>query len=148
MVSVVARLVLLPLLALVGCRQSAPPTPEPIAPNMGQITMLYMQYLRSHNGMGPRNAEDFKRFIRTDGAAEARRLEVDLSRPDELFTSPRDQQPIIINFGLRLGDTSQALPIVAYEARGRDGKRMVAFMNGMIKEVDAQQAADLGLKTD
>jgi hypothetical protein len=44
-----------------------------------------------------------------------------------------------------LGDDAKSLPIIVYEASGRDGKRTVAFANGQINEVDAERAAELGL---
>ena len=135
------------ILELIGCGRKVAPTLERPPPNMGQIVVLFMNYIGLHGGQSPGSADEFKRFIRTDGAPQAKQLGVDLARLEELFICPRDQQPYFINYGLRVGDNSKGLPIIAYEARGRDGNRTVAFVNGQIDEVDANRAAELGLKT-
>ena len=134
-------------LGLSGCGIGTVPSVEPPPPNMGQIVVLYMNYVGEHRGTGPHNEEEFKRFIRAQGADEARRSGVDLSQLDKLFISPRDAQPYVINYGLDQGDRSQGLQIIAHEAQGSDGKRVVAFMNGQIDEVNAERATELGLKS-
>jgi hypothetical protein len=132
-------------LILLGCSPRGLPSNEAPASNVADVAMLYTIYLRSSGGVGPSSEEEFRRFIRTKSVEEAKSLKIDLARLDELFISPRDGKPIIVNYGHQLIG-SQTLPIIAYESQGREGMRMVAFLNGMLKEVDTAQAAELGLK--
>jgi hypothetical protein len=105
-------------------------------------------YMLSNNGVGPRDANEFKRFIRTEGAAEANRLEVNLTALDSLFVSPRDGQPYTINYGLRQVDSTRQPLVIVAEKVGHNSKRMVGFVGGWIEEVNAEKAAQLGLQTN
>lgn len=133
--------------SLAGCG-AKPEKLEPRPPQLQQIQVLYRIYVQRHNGVGPRNREEFKQFIQAQGKTEAKRLDVDLAQLDRLFVSPRDGQPYSINYGLRLMDEVHKRQIIISEMLGRDGKREIGFLNGWIEEVDADKADELSLKTN
>jgi hypothetical protein len=139
------ELLLIAIVGLVGCGRSAA-KPEPSPRNLQQIQVLYTIYLQSNKLTGPANEDEFKRFVRSQGAAEARRQEIDLGDLDQLFISPRDGQPYVVNYGLHFEPQKANQQVVVYETRGRDGLRAVAFATGWSEEVDAKRAAELGLK--
>jgi len=51
---------------------------------------------------------------------------------DELFTSERDGQPLVVVYG----PTNIESDVVVYEKTGVNGKRMVGHRIGMVEEVD------------
>jgi hypothetical protein len=131
---------------LIGCgSRSTKPDPSPT--NLRQIQALYRVYTQVRGGVGPRDANEFKRFIRAEGSGDAQRLHVDLTQLDQLFISPRDEQPYLINYGLRLADEQNKRQIIVAERVGHNGKRAIGDLRGWVEEVDADQAAELDLKT-
>jgi len=99
-----------------------------------ELTSIAMAYGDAHSklGRGPKDAEELKPFLKTFGD------------PDDLLTSPNDRQPYVVVWGLdpsRGGPTAykQMFPILAYESKGKRGKRAVTDIRGrpmMVPEGD------------
>lgn len=136
------------LFAVLGC-QHAPENDlgDAAPPNIGQIVNHYMQYAGNNRGVGPRNEQEFKRFLQRVSAGDADRSALGASRLDVLI-SPRDGEPYIINYGLQVRGKSADLKVVAYEARGHNGRRAVAFIHGEIDEVTTERGVELGLQSN
>jgi hypothetical protein len=67
-----------------------------------------------------------------------------LQSVDDLFISPRDQQPFVVRYGVPPGTPGLRGEILAYEAEGKDGKRFVALSSVDVKEMsDAEFKAAL-----
>ncbi|MFO0865277.1 MAG: hypothetical protein U0744_11620 [Gemmataceae bacterium] len=116
-----------PLLLLVflgGCGSSPPPNHEP---TLTQLVSLYGRYVGQHKGSPPPNEQSLKEFVK----------KVDPNRNlDELMTSPRDKQPYVVRYGVKPTMGGQQ-PVIAHEAVGVGGKKLVGLGAGEVKELDA-----------
>jgi hypothetical protein len=146
MIAIFRTWLLIALCGGMGCGRSLEIKTEAGPSNLSKLHALYVSYMQMHRAAGPVNLEEFKRFISNEGSTEARRLDVDLTNLDQLFLSPRDNEPYIINYGLHFDAKSIGRQVFIYESRGRDGRRAVAYATGWSEEVDPQKAAELGLK--
>lgn len=105
--------------------------------NLQGLAVFYGRFVSQNKGVGPPNEEAFKKFIRGMRPAEYENFGIDLANLDALFTSPRDNQPYGIAWGMR-----GAMPgpdgagMVIWEQTGVNGKRFVADAVGKIEEVD------------
>ena len=123
-------------LGTLACTPSAKPQNQS-EKNLQALTVFYGKFISQNKGVGPPNEEAFKKFIRAMKPADYENFGIDLSNLDPLFTSPRDNQPYGIAWGLR-----GAMPgpdgagMVIWEQTGVGGQRYVADAVGMIEEVD------------
>jgi len=114
------------LLALVfglaGCGTG--PNVIPLSKAEKALTNIALAYGEAHArlGHGPKNAEELKPFLKEFG------------NPDELLVSPNDGEPFVVIWGAnpRGGPTEykQMFPILAYENKGRGGKRALTDIRG------------------
>jgi hypothetical protein len=98
-----------------------------------EITMLYVSFLNRNSGRPPANEEEFKRYVAERG--EPLFNAAGVSSADELFVSPRDNEPYVILYG---SDAAKLISkgIVAYERTGVDGRRLVGQRTGSVEELD------------
>ena len=110
--------------------------------NIKRLANLYMAHQMRRGSKGPANEAAFKEFIK-NGMAPHRleMMQVNPNNADALFISERDGQPFVVRYGLS-GGTMTALPVV-FEQQGEGGKRLVAFTNGSVEEVDAARYEEL-----
>lgn len=121
------------------------------------------QFRGSNQGRTPANDEELKAFIKSKGPDALQPFKV--ADVDALFISPRDNQPFVILYeklaassgvpGMPTpgegtpgssGSAPSALggqPVVAYEASGVAGKRLVASALGAVDEVDEKKFREL-----
>lgn len=127
--------------ALAGCgggaRQASPQAAQGIMTVLG---LEYGDYLARHGNATPFDAAQFRSFVesRPDKLAEYR-----VGSVDDLFTSPRDGQPVRIVCGVKqpvVDDGGYA--VAAYEATGVGGSRLVANMRGAVREMTAAEFAE------
>jgi hypothetical protein len=112
------------LAGVLGCgRRSQVPVGEP-AENLRKLALGYVQFAAGNRGVGPADRESFQDFIvRTNQMTE--------EQADTFFVSPRDNQPYVIQWGLRpagsqpIGPDPPQAPIIIYEARGTGRTRYV-----------------------
>jgi hypothetical protein len=126
------------LIALGGCGgdgASAPNNSE--TSHLRVITALYFR-ATSALGKKPASEQEFKTFLAGDS------LDLDVlgvDSIDDLFVSERDGQPLVILYG---SDRKGVDPrVVAYEAVGKDGARLVGFDSGQITEADETHFKEL-----
>ncbi|MDX1948013.1 MAG: hypothetical protein SFU86_21620 [Pirellulaceae bacterium] len=117
-------------LAASGCGGSVPPkVPALDGKRLGAISFAY-QRASEKLGHPPTSIAELKPHLSLVGD------------PDELLVSPRDGQPYVIVWGVNLeafeGPTP---PVVAYEAGGAGGRRMVLNVMGISVLTDAEFAA-------
>jgi hypothetical protein len=104
--------------ALPGCSSGKVEVQAPLddsQKNLVAIGRAYDRYL-SESKKPPTNAEQLKSYLKQDG------------NPDELLRSPRDGEPYVICWGVDLNSPpswAKSIPVIAYEKRGKDGKRWV-----------------------
>lgn len=118
---------------LTGCPAEQPVVSESQDGSMRALAMGYGQFVAQNRGRPPKNEAQFRKFF------EANPLFLDgfgVESIDDVFVSPRDNEPYEIVYGKRA-------KIVAYEKVGVDGKRIVADDLGIVQEVDEAQFAEL-----
>jgi hypothetical protein len=118
----------------VGCRGGGQPEPEAKV-RLTKLLHLYQVYVEK-NKKGPPNEQALRSFGQKLSAQERDEYLIG-DDPDNIFTSPRDQQPYVIRYNVKLepGGPTRA---VAWEANGQDGKRFVALTTGYVEEYDDQ----------
>ena len=120
----------------VGCRKGPAPSSDPeVKQRLEKLFRLYRAYVDKHH-KGPPNEQALREFGRNMTASEKDEHGVG-EDVDTLFTSPRDQQPYVIQYNLNLapGGPTRA---VAWEATGQSGKRFVALTVGYVEEYDEE----------
>jgi hypothetical protein len=105
------------LLGCLGCggRSGPSDSPSPTAERLEKIGDAYVRATTLHN-RPPRNLEELLPALKYYGKTE------------ELLVSPNDGAPFHIVWGVelrRLKAKGKAIPIIAYEKTGKDGKRHV-----------------------
>jgi hypothetical protein len=120
------------LASLPGCGGSAAASAEPEAKQrLSSLYYLYKLYCEK-NRKGPANEQALRDFAKTLTAEErtSRKIGDDL---EGIFTSPRDGEKFVVKYNLMInaGGGSKG---VAWEAKGKDGRRFIALMLGYVEE--------------
>lgn len=127
-----AGLVLMPLLAILGCSDAPARAKE--ESNLKPIAVFYGRYKSRHRGQPPANEAEFKAFLKSQSADLASLFKTD---PEKVLVSPRDGKPVVILYGPVKGPAGPGgSPVVVYEQEGQGGKRFVASELGAVEEVD------------
>jgi hypothetical protein len=116
--------------AAIGC-QSGTEIPPPTDPSMLRGIIRIYAIATRDLGRPPQNIEELKAIY----------AQVD-SDPSKYVRSNRDGEEFVVVWGLVL-ENSPADMVVAYERKGADGKRMVVTVDGMVREVSADEFAKL-----
>jgi hypothetical protein len=120
-----------------GCDADEPAAnAEADAARITSLTLLYTSYMNSHGRVPPASEAEFKQYIaetddRVLGAAG-------VSTVDELFVSPRDNEPYVVLYG-REAAKLISRGIVAHERKGKDGRRLVGYRMGFVNEVEESE---------
>ena len=133
-----AALLLAAVAALYGCSsRGGPSTPPEELLTLKPIARFYGNYFQTHQGNPPPDEAAFKAFLKESQNADLLKAEHKVTDIDKMFISPRDNQPYVIFYG-RIPNSSGpgGAPVVAYEKKGREGKRYIASAVGAIEEVD------------
>ncbi|MBX9681750.1 MAG: hypothetical protein K2X38_23575 [Gemmataceae bacterium] len=123
------RFLLFPLAAVLltspmcGCTPVSPPNHEP---TLTQLVTYYGRYVGQNKGTPPPNEQALKDFVK----------KVDANRNlDELMISPRDKQPYVVRYGVKPSMGGKQ-PVIAHEAVGVGGKKLVGFAAGEVREMN------------
>jgi hypothetical protein len=127
------------LLVLVcGCQGTKAAPEEEV--HLRKLATVYGRYISKHKGAVPPSEAALKKFIQTSNLQE----ELSLGNLDQLFISPRDNQPYVVRYGAKskaaIGDSQR---VIAYEQEGRGGKRFVAFITTAVEEVNEERFEEL-----
>jgi hypothetical protein len=107
---------------------------------LSTVASFYGDYLGAF-GAPPKDQAAFRTFL-DEREAGIKRMGV--SGVDELLTSPRDSQPIVVIYGKKVAPPdSPNTPWACYEQTGVDGKQMAAQVRGEVKELAADEIAKL-----
>lgn len=138
------RFVLLVSLGVIaaGCRHQGGAELAPAESNVKNIAIFYGRYMSQNRGQTPPDKEALKKFIASHPATELAALKITDVEP--MFVSPRDQQPYVVLYGVKLPPPSPAgSPVIAYEKDGVGGRRFVAFANAGVEELDEARFREL-----
>jgi hypothetical protein len=129
----VLTLLLLFAVVATGCGEHNS-NPELRESNLRLVAVLYSQYVSAHGGEAPRDADDFRVFVKSLGSGVLER--VGLAGCDELLASPRDGKPFVIKYR----DVDWKLDnVIAYEQQGVGRTRYIASDQGAVSEITEQQ---------
>jgi hypothetical protein len=108
---------LLACLTTEGCGPSGTPVirEDPTRQNLEKIGDAYIRATIANN-RPPANLDELVRHLRHQGD------------PQKILFSPNDEEPFVIVWGVelrRLKARGDAVPVIAYEKKGKDGQRRV-----------------------
>ena len=113
---------------LIGCA----PTPQKIDPTRDRLARISSAYLRAcQQGTPPTKQEELTPLLK---ATEP---------PADTFLSERDHQPFVIVWNVNALAPQDRIPILAYEQQGREGKRFVVDTMQNVREIAANEFAQL-----
>jgi hypothetical protein len=101
--------------------------------------IAYGEYLATNRGAPPKDAAAFRRHIESTLPD----LQVNgVKSADDLLISPRDGESFVVIVGQRIAPPDQTdAPWALYEARGAQGKRMIASARGVVVELSPEEFA-------
>ena len=105
--------------------------------NLQKLSNIYSLYVVRNGYKGPKDEETFRDFLENDPSIEKNIGYMGVGRDDfdKISISDRDNEPLLVRYGLKLPPMSPKQPQVL-ETVGVDGIRMVIMSNGDIVEVD------------
>lgn len=121
---------------LFGCSE-APSGPDVDA--LKAVAELYAQYAATHRGTPPANEAELKAFVAALEAeamqpTEPGRKPRPSPRLDRYFASTRDGKPFVVKYGVPVEYAAGSTTVLAYEAEGVSGRRLVVYTNGTVAE--------------
>jgi hypothetical protein len=127
--------VLLLLGASQGCGGTSGKAEPDAKVRITKVLRLYQAFVEK-NKKGPPDESALLEFGRKLSAQQRDEYMIgeDL---DSIFTSPRDNQKYMIQYGIKL-DPGGATRAIAWEAVGQDGKRWVALSRGYVEEYNEE----------
>jgi hypothetical protein len=131
------------LVLIVGCQQ------EPELPSLPQghqellaISSIIEQFSMRARGQHPQNEGELQQFITTYGSHLLEPFGI--RNASKLFNSPRDNAPFVIFYGKDFGKLrTQDGIVVAHEAHGIQGSRLLVIQGGTIQELSQDKFAAL-----
>lgn len=105
--------------------------------NLQKLSNIYSLYVVRNGYKGPKDEETFRDFLENDPSIEKNIGYMGVGRDDfdKISISDRDNEPLLVRYGLKLPPMSPKQPQVL-ETVGVDGIRMVIMSNGDIVEVE------------
>jgi hypothetical protein len=113
------------LVGSAGCAEKGNTGTGDAAERMRTLAVNYMRHAGQYQGNGPASEAKFKDFIKKVGLPEGVTI-------DELFVSPRDNQPYEIRYKVRPGSPGPDSPVIMWEKTGEGGTRQIARANGSV----------------
>jgi hypothetical protein len=96
--------------------------------------------LTNRSGDRPPTEEKFKKYL--DELPQSRLAADQISDVQQLFVSPRDHEPFVIDYEIPLGGHVAAI----WERHGVGGRRYVIFVDNALEEADEKRSEELGLR--
>lgn len=120
---------------LVGCAPAPPPDGILAIEN---VAKWYQLYRADHRGKAPADEDVLFEFI------EKRLAERDDSvTREELFTSPRDGQRYVVQYGDKANSKDMEINVAVIEQTGYEGIKLMAFESARAREVDEAELQQL-----
>jgi hypothetical protein len=102
--------------------------------NIQRLANMYAAFQNYKGGRGPKDAAEFKTFIKEFDPNKLSMMGIDPNKLDDVFTAERDGKPLLIRY--QVGGGRGAVDAVVFEQEGKDGKKQVGFTGGKVEEVD------------
>ncbi len=117
---------------------------SPTAVKMRALANFYLEYAIPKGGKGPANEQVLKKHMRGLPDFVLQSNGVEPEKIDAVFTSERDQEPLVVIYGLaitRISANSGA--VVAHEKTGKNGKRLVVLSNCKVQLADEARLQEM-----
>lgn len=133
------------IVATLGCSSGDPltsgSTDRQTRVIMNLLSQYYGEYLQSHSGKPPKDANAFREYVESRSEEFQR---YNIQELDQLLISPRDQQPFVIVTGKRVVPShSPGMPWAAYEQTGLDGVVMAVQVRGGVHDLSAEELGEI-----
>jgi hypothetical protein len=110
--------------------------------NIQKLTNCYSAFQVNSYGMGPKDDNEFKRFIKNDmGDYHLKLMNINPSNIDAIFVSERDHLPFNVKYGIKGGPG--IVDAVVFEQKGTGGLRQVGINGATIMDVDDAQFKEM-----
>lgn len=140
--SLVLAPIVLGLVAVSGCGSSD--VDSPAAARLRALANLYLDCAVARNGIGPADEGAFKKYLRKVDGIVLQLNGIERDSIDSLFVSERDQEPLVVLYGVGIsGMSGVSAPVVAHEKTGKNGKRLVVLANTKVEMADEARLQDL-----
>jgi hypothetical protein len=102
------------------------------------LAVYYGRFMSVNRGMGPPSEAELKKFVKSRPASELQTFGFEPDTVDQMFISPRDQEPYGIALKIPGGvpKPDGTVTMIIWEKTGVNGKRYVADAVGRIEEID------------
>ncbi len=102
--------------------------------NVKRVSRMYTVYQMRHGMVGPKDEAELKEFILEHSASRLARIGIEPESVDDIFSSERDGQKLVVRYGLKLEGPNCSIPVV-FESDGVSGTRLVGFANDYTVEI-------------
>ncbi len=128
------------LVCLLGCGGLTPDSAISASnkSNIQRLANMYQMFQFKNKFRGPEDEAEFKEFIKNVDLSILEPRGIDPNNVDALFICERDNEPFKIRYGVPTG-TRGSTEAVIFENTGDGGPRMVAFLNMVQREVEAEE---------
>jgi hypothetical protein len=138
--TVVAVMSVACLLSTSGCGSAELPKNDEAVTQLKVLGMLYGRYMEANRMAAPPSEEKFVAFLESEPANWDKLA----ASPQELMTSPRDGQPLVVLYGPAVKEPSGGgFAWIAHEKTGVDGKQLAVNARGSVELKDAAEIAQL-----
>ena len=138
-----AALGLLVMVTAGGCGDDSA-LDSPTAARLKGLATMYLDFIVAKGGNSPTSEAELKKHMRTVDQIQLNLAGIDPKKIDEAFVSLRDNEPFVVVYGVSPGTLgSKDGPVVAYEKKGVNGKRLVANVSAQLAHVNEAKLEEL-----
>jgi len=127
------------VLGFVGCGDSG--LNSPTALRMSGLANSYLDM--SYQGGPPANEEALKKHMRAMHPGEQYSRNIDPNNLDACFKSERDNEPLVVIYGLKPELSGQSKQVIAHEKTGKNGRRLVVFASTKVASLGEAELEQL-----
>jgi len=127
------------VLGIVGCGDSG--LDSPTALRMSGLANSYIDM--AYQGGPPANEEALKKHMKAMHPGEQYARNIDPKNLDACFKSDRDNEPLVVIYGLKPEISAQSKEVIAHEKTGKGGRRLVVFASTKVASVSEAELEQL-----
>jgi len=127
------------VLGIVGCGDDGVKSPTALRMSGLANSILDMSY----QGGPPANEEALKKHMKAIHPGELYSRNIDPNNLDACFKSERDNEPLVIMYGVKPEISAQSKQVIAHEKTGKNGRRLVVFASTKVASVGEAELEQL-----
>ena len=126
-------------LGVVGCGDNG--LNSPTALRMSGLANSYLDM--AYQGGPPANEDALKKHMGAMHPGEQYSRNIDPKNLDACFKSERDNEPLVVIYGIKPEISGQSKQVIAHEKTGKNGKRLVVFASTKVASVSEAELEQL-----